>query len=148
MWWWEADRERKHQKQAATCDAYRVANQQRMAAMRGLEWIGTSKARLVLDMKYQNCFLQLNTWLPTGCSTNSRVCKKILVSWKVVGLKLDHPDQWQWPWFNPSLQQDKTQMLCRWLPPVLGGYIHQLFLCSNSSSLDCSLADAISAVHA
>ena len=28
----------------------------RMAARRALEWIGTSKARLVLDMKYQTCF--------------------------------------------------------------------------------------------
>jgi len=27
-----------------------------MAARRALEWITTSKARLVLDMKYQTCF--------------------------------------------------------------------------------------------
>ena len=40
--------EQKRQKQAATCDAYRVANQQRMAAERALEWIGMSKAWLVL----------------------------------------------------------------------------------------------------
>ena len=43
----EADRERKCQKQAATHDAYRVANQKRMAARRALEWIGMSKAQLV-----------------------------------------------------------------------------------------------------
>ena len=35
----EADREWKHQKWAATCDAYRAANQLRMAARRALEWI-------------------------------------------------------------------------------------------------------------
>ena len=33
----EADQEWKYQKQAATRDAYRVANQQRMAARRALE---------------------------------------------------------------------------------------------------------------
>jgi len=38
--------------QTATRGAYRVANQQRMAARRALEWIGASKAQLVLDMKY------------------------------------------------------------------------------------------------
>jgi len=43
----KADQERKHQKRAATRDAYRVANQQRMVAKRALEWIGTSKAQLV-----------------------------------------------------------------------------------------------------
>ena len=43
------------QKRAATHDAYRVINQQRMAARRALECIGMSKARLVLDMKYQTC---------------------------------------------------------------------------------------------
>jgi len=40
--------EQNRQKQAATRDAYRVANQQRMAAKRALEWIRTSKAWLVL----------------------------------------------------------------------------------------------------
>ena len=34
-------------------DAYRVTNQQQMAARRALEWIRASKAWLVLDMKYQ-----------------------------------------------------------------------------------------------
>jgi len=43
----KAGREQKRQKRAATRDAYRVSNQQRMAARRALEWIGTSKARLV-----------------------------------------------------------------------------------------------------
>ena len=43
----EADRERKHQKRAATRGAYRITNQQRMAVRRALEWIRTSKARLV-----------------------------------------------------------------------------------------------------
>ena len=33
--------------------AYRVANQQRMAARRALEWIGASKPGWFLDMKYQ-----------------------------------------------------------------------------------------------
>ena len=48
---------RKYQKRAATCDAYRVANQQRMAARRVLEWITTLKAQLDLKMKYQTCLI-------------------------------------------------------------------------------------------
>jgi len=40
----------------------RVANQQRMAARRALEWIGILKAQLVLDMKYQT-FLTCNQLL-------------------------------------------------------------------------------------
>jgi len=35
----EADRERKHQTRAATHGAYRVTNQETMAARRALEWI-------------------------------------------------------------------------------------------------------------
>jgi len=42
----KADQEWKCQKQAPTCDAYRVTDQQRMAARRALVWIGTSKAWL------------------------------------------------------------------------------------------------------
>ena len=52
----EADRERKYQKWAATHDAESLTNRE-MAARRALEWIGMSKALLVLDMKYQTCFL-------------------------------------------------------------------------------------------
>ena len=40
----------------ASRGTYRVAIQQRTAARRALEWIGASKARLVLNMKYQTCF--------------------------------------------------------------------------------------------
>ena len=43
----EADRERKRQNRAVTCGAYRVADQQRIAARRALEWIGVSEAWLV-----------------------------------------------------------------------------------------------------
>ena len=43
---------------------YRVTNQQRMAAMRALEWIRTSKAWLVLDMKYQTCSARLDCHCP------------------------------------------------------------------------------------
>jgi len=43
----EVDQQWKHQKRAVTCDAYRLANQQRRAARRALEWIRTSKGRLV-----------------------------------------------------------------------------------------------------
>jgi len=43
----EDDQEQKRQKRAATRDAYKVANKQRMAARRALEWIGMLKARLV-----------------------------------------------------------------------------------------------------
>ena len=52
----EADQEWKYQKQAATRDAYRVANQQRMAARRVLEWIGTSKAQLVFRYEISDLF--------------------------------------------------------------------------------------------
>ena len=38
--------------------AYRVTNQQRMAARRALEWIGASKPAWFLDMKYHTCFIQ------------------------------------------------------------------------------------------
>jgi len=34
----------------------RVPNQKRMAARRSFEWIGTSKAWLVLNMKYPTCY--------------------------------------------------------------------------------------------
>ena len=43
----KADREQKCQKWAATRDAYRVTNQQRMAVRRAIEWIRMSKAQLV-----------------------------------------------------------------------------------------------------
>ena len=53
----EADRERRHQKRAATHDAYRVViNRRRMAARRALEWIGTSNAWQVFRHEYQTCF--------------------------------------------------------------------------------------------
>ena len=52
----EACQEQKHQKRAATCDAYRVANQQRMASRRALEWIGTSKAWLVFRYEISDLF--------------------------------------------------------------------------------------------
>jgi len=62
-WYWEAeatytwrrkaDRERRWQKRAATCDAYRVAiNQRGMAARRALGWIGTSNTWLVFRYEY------------------------------------------------------------------------------------------------
>jgi len=44
----EAGQEQKCQKRAATCDAYRVANQQRMAARRALKWIRVLNPRLVV----------------------------------------------------------------------------------------------------
>ena len=52
----EADREWKCEKRAATRGAYRVANQQRMAARRALEWIRTSKARLVFRSDVKVCY--------------------------------------------------------------------------------------------
>jgi len=87
-WRRETDHEWKHQKQAATCDAYRVTNQQRMAARRALEWIGMSKAWLVFRYEISEFFLQLNTWLPTGCTTIV-MCARI--SWC--------PERWLgWNW--------------------------------------------------
>ena len=62
----EADREWKCEKRAATRGVYRVANQQRMAARRALEQIGTLKARLVLDMKYQTCLSTIYPGLTTA----------------------------------------------------------------------------------
>ena len=50
------DQKWKHQKRAATRGAYRVANQQRMAARRALEWIGTSKAWLVFRYEISDLF--------------------------------------------------------------------------------------------
>jgi len=49
----EADQEQKRHKQTATCDAYGVANQQKMATRRALEWIRTSKPWLVF--RYETC---------------------------------------------------------------------------------------------
>ena len=54
----EADREWKCEKRAATRGAYRVANQQRMAARRALEWIRTSKAWLVFRYEISDLFNQ------------------------------------------------------------------------------------------
>ena len=51
----KADQEQKRQKRAATRDAYRVANQRRMAARRALEWIRCQRPVWCLDMKYQTC---------------------------------------------------------------------------------------------
>ena len=42
-------------KQVATYDAYRAANQLRMAARRTLEWIEMLMPGWFLDMKYQIC---------------------------------------------------------------------------------------------
>ena len=53
----EAGQEQKRQKRAATRDAYRVSNQQRMAARRALEWIGTSKAWLAFRYEISDLFL-------------------------------------------------------------------------------------------
>ena len=74
----QGDWEQRCQKRAATCDAYRVAKQQRMAARRALEWIGTSKPRLVLDMKYQTFFLK-STSTPWCIFMNS-LCKECTYS--------------------------------------------------------------------
>ena len=52
----EADQERTRQKRAATRGAYRVANRERMAARRALEWIGTYKARLVFRYEISDLF--------------------------------------------------------------------------------------------
>ena len=52
----EADRERRRQKRAATRDTYRIAKQQGMAARRALEWIRTSKARLVFRYEISGLF--------------------------------------------------------------------------------------------
>jgi len=53
----EADQEQKCQKRAATRDAYGVTNQQKMAAWRVLECIGTSKPRLVFKYEISDLFL-------------------------------------------------------------------------------------------
>ena len=58
-WRREADQERKCQKRVATHDAYRVANHQRMAARRTLEWIGMLKAWLVFRYEASDFLSQL-----------------------------------------------------------------------------------------
>ena len=45
--------------------AYRVANQQGMAARRALEWITASKPGWLLDMKYHTCLFVLGNGLVT-----------------------------------------------------------------------------------
>jgi len=55
----KADREWKCQKRAATRDACRVVNQQRMAARRVLVWTGTSKAQL----EYQTCSNEMASYI-------------------------------------------------------------------------------------
>jgi len=48
----KADQKQKHQKQAATHDAYRAANQLRMAARRALGWIGKFQ-KVLLVFRYE-----------------------------------------------------------------------------------------------
>jgi len=50
--------------------AYRVANQQRMAARRALEWIGASKPGWFLDMKYHTCSPPWQKWSGNETSTS------------------------------------------------------------------------------
>ena len=44
--------------------AYRVANQQRMAARGAVEWIRASKPSWILDMKYHTCSLTMTSAMP------------------------------------------------------------------------------------
>jgi len=50
---------------AATCGAYRVADQQRMAARRALEWIKTSEAQLVFRYEISDL---LTKFIEMACS--------------------------------------------------------------------------------
>jgi len=52
----KADQEWKHQNRAAARGAYRVTDQQRMAARRALEWIGASEAQLVFRYEISDLF--------------------------------------------------------------------------------------------
>ena len=66
--------------------AYRVANQQRMAARRALEWIGASKPGWFLDMKYHTCSSKedlLLTAVPTFRQEIKTVCKLEISTSKV-----------------------------------------------------------------
>ena len=81
MRWCEPDRDWKCQKRAATCEAYRVANQQRMATRRALEWIRTSKAQLVF--KYEISDLcghwHCSLWLSlTACNVTRQLWWSII----------------------------------------------------------------------
>ena len=64
MQWCEADWEWKCQKQPATHDAYRAANQLRMTARKALEWIRMFKSlhKWFLEMKYQTCSSSSSSW--------------------------------------------------------------------------------------
>jgi len=57
----EADQEQKCEKRAATRDAYKITNQQRMAARRALEWIGTLKTQLVF-IRYEVSALRFSVF--------------------------------------------------------------------------------------
>ena len=56
---------------AATCGAYRVADQQRMAARRALEWIKTSEARLVFRYEISDL---LTKFIEMACSCVTIIC--------------------------------------------------------------------------
>jgi len=45
--------------QLLSCGAYRVTDQQRMAARRALEWIGTSEARLDFGYETKQCSIMM-----------------------------------------------------------------------------------------
>jgi len=77
----------------ATHDAYRVANQQRMAARRALEWIGTPKAWLAFRYKISRLIFQsahrtaLNTFMIVTIPTWLTGSWAMLThsSWKIAG---------------------------------------------------------------
>ena len=106
------------QKWATTCDAYRVAIQQRMAAGRALEWIGTSKVGWFLEMKYHTCW---PVWLISSSQLSFPVLILFVmpcISHLVLEIKLIN---------------DKHHVACT--SPCEYCNMHFLFMCHFNSSL-------------
>ena len=74
----EADQERKRQNRAVTCGAYRVADQQRMAYRRSLEWIRVSEAWQVFRYEISDLFSTTLTYCQTVFHCKFTECKFIL----------------------------------------------------------------------
>ena len=69
--------------QLLSCGAYRVADQQRMAARRALEWIGASEARLVFRYEISDLFNKTMQYYDALHSTfrsgmSSECCSRVL----------------------------------------------------------------------
>jgi len=124
----------KDQKRAATHDAYKVTNQQRMAARRALEWIRASKAQLVFRDEISDLF---NHFFYCACA-NAFPAPSVLqaTSW----VKTASFSCWL---LNPGLRP-KAQHLHLWfISKVVSNWFMCSFLCMavcfvTKCAYDCS----------